>query len=156
MKSITTGTLSTFRPLTTAEITKIIMNSPAKHCCLNPATTWLVKQLCYLLAPSIAEMCNASFVQGILPKNQKHAVVRPRLKKSSLKPDDMNSYRPISNLSFISKTIERVVAVRFSEHADCTSCYPSANRPIVHTIPLRRQSQPSTIIWCTTSIKQVK
>ena len=74
------GTLSTFRPVTTAEITKIIMNSPAKHCCLDPAPTWLVKQLCHLLAPSIAEMCNASVLQGILPENQKHAVVRPRLK----------------------------------------------------------------------------
>ena len=56
--------------------------------------------------------------------------MKPRLKKPSLNPDDLNSYRPISNLSFISKVVERVVATRLSEHfesqgllPDCQSAY---------------------------------
>ena len=46
------------------------------------------------------------------------AIVRPRLKKPSLDPNDLNSYRPISNLSFVSKIIECMVAAWFSEHAE--------------------------------------
>jgi len=57
-------------------------------------------------------MCNASLSEGVFPLTQ--AIVKPRLKKPTLNPDDVNSYRPISNLSFISKVVERVVAARLS------------------------------------------
>ena len=72
----------------------------------------------------IAAICNASFVLGILPTSHKHAIVQPRLKKATLDPNDLNSYRPISNLSFLSKTIERVVAIRFNEHTDAYRLMP--------------------------------
>ena len=45
--------------------------------------------------------------------------------KPTLDPDDLNSYRPISNLSFPSKTIERVVAARFNEHVKTHNLLPS-------------------------------
>jgi len=50
---------------------------------------------------------------------------RPRLKKPTLDPAELTSYRPISNLSFISKTVERVVAARFSEHMEAEHLLPS-------------------------------
>ena len=90
------------------------MGSPGKQCSSDPAPSWLVKRLCPVLSGTIASICNASFVDGVLPPSQKHAIVRPRLNKLTLDSDDLNSYRPISNLSFLSKTIERVVAVRFN------------------------------------------
>ena len=92
------------------------MDSPDKQCSSDPTITWLVKRLCSVLSGTIAIICNASFIEGVLPSSQKHAIVRPRLKKPTLDPDDLNSYRPVSNPSFLSKTIERVVAVRFNKH----------------------------------------
>ena len=50
--------------------------------------------------------------------SQNHAIMKPRLKKTTLNPEDLNVFRPISNLSFRSKTIERVVAVRFNEDVE--------------------------------------
>jgi len=53
------------------------------------------------------------------PTSQRQAVVTARLKKPSLNPDDLNSYRPIYNLSFLSKLIERAVAtMQFMAHSD--------------------------------------
>ena len=69
-------------------------------------------------------MCNASLTEGVFPDSLKHAVVRPRLKKPTLNPDELSSYRPISNLSFISKTVERVVAARFAVHAELQCLLP--------------------------------
>ena len=43
----------------------------------------------------------------------------------------MNSYRRISNLTFLSKTIEQAVAIRFIEHAELQEfnpCHQSAYR----------------------------
>src|SRR5664279_3656978 len=70
-------------------------------------------------------MCNASLTEGIVPSVLKAAVVSPRLKKPTLDPVDMASYRPISNLSFLSKTLERLVATRFVQHARAHRLLPS-------------------------------
>src|SRR5208282_1307584 len=98
--------------------------TPAKHCHLDPVPTWLVKRSTEVLAPVFVAMCNSSLRSGKFPDSQKHAVVCPRLKKPTLDPDDVNSYRPISNLSFASKLVERVVASRFTAHAEYNKLFP--------------------------------
>ena len=49
---------------------------------------------------------------GVFSAQLKQARVQPLLKKSTLDPDDVSSYRPICNLPYISKFIERVVVSR--------------------------------------------
>jgi len=92
----------------------------------DPIPTWLVKRLTEYLAvaPVICQLCNASLQSCSLPASQKHAVVQPRLKKASLNSEDVNSYRPISNLSFLSKFVERIVASRFVNHAESNALFP--------------------------------
>ena len=116
--------LSDFRPVTSEEILKIVGASPAKHCMLDPAPTWLIKRLVPDLAGTITKMCNMSLEEGNFPNMLKATIVRPRLKKKNLDPEDMNSYRPISNLTFLLKTVERVVAIRFVEHAELHGLLP--------------------------------
>ena len=65
------------------------------------------------------------FVNGCFPASQKQAIVRPRLKKPSLDPLELNSYRPISNLSFASKILERLAVNRFNKHSNMHSLLPS-------------------------------
>ena len=43
-------------------------------------------------------------------------MVTPLLKKSTLNPDIFKNYRPVSNLSYISKLLERVVAGRLTDY----------------------------------------
>ena len=116
----------TFWPFTADEITRIVMESPKKQCSKDLAPTFFIKRLCSctVLSTAVAAICNASFTEGVLPVSQKHTIVRPRLKKSTLDADDLNSYWPISNLTFLSKTIERVMATRFNEHADANDLLP--------------------------------
>jgi hypothetical protein len=73
----------------------------------------------------------------VLPTDSKRAIVRPLLKKSSLDPNDPSSYRPISNLSFVSKVVEKVVDARISNHTSKHNLLPvfqqSAYRPFHST-----------------------
>ena len=46
----------------------------------------------------------------------KEASVRSLFKKTSLPKNELKNYRPVSNLSFISKTLEKVVANRLQTH----------------------------------------
>ena len=118
--------LCVFRSVSKDEITKIINEL---HCLLDPAPNWLIKQLSPQLTLTIADMCNASFAGGVLLSSQKHAIVKPRLKKPTLDSDNLNSYRLISNLSFISKTNKRVVIVRFNEHCEANKLIPVCQQP---------------------------
>jgi len=117
--------LSTLQPVTAAEVTKLLTKVPAKHCRLDPVPTWLVKRAAAQFAPILATLCNASFQAGSLPTSQKHALVSARLKKPQLDPADTNSYRPISQLSFASKLVERAVATRFVQHCTQNSLLPA-------------------------------
>jgi hypothetical protein len=51
-----------------------------------------------------------------VPVNFKRAVIRPLLKKPDLDKDILKNYRPVSNLPFISKLLERIVASRLDTH----------------------------------------
>ena len=108
--------LSEFQPVTTDEIAKLLVKSPAKQCLLDPAPTWLIKQCSDIVSPVIAAIRNASFDQVTFPHCCKKAIIRPRLKKPNLDLNDVASYRPISNRSFLSKVVEKVVDVRLSDH----------------------------------------
>ena len=55
-------------------------------------------------------MVNISLQSAVVPQSLKVASLQPCLKKASLDPDEFNSFRLISNLKFISKSIEKVVA----------------------------------------------
>jgi len=84
--------LSDFDPVTTKEVIDIMNKLPPKHCDLDPVPTRLLKKAAPVMAPVIGAMCNASLSAGVLPASQKHALVRPLLKKSTLDPDDLCSY----------------------------------------------------------------
>ena len=68
---------------------------------------------------------NYSLAEGCFPSIFKNAHVRPLLKKPSLPPEDLNNYRPISNLNFISKILEKVVASRMNSHLSTNSLFLS-------------------------------
>jgi len=116
--------LTQYNPVTPEEVATVLKNAPAKQCSLDLVPTWLVKKLSTVFAPIIANLANASFSQCTLPVDQKKAIRRPPLKKPSLDASDLNNYRPISNLSFLSKTVERLVDARFVAHADKNLLFP--------------------------------
>ena len=113
-----------FQRVTVAEVVRLLGRAPSKHCVLDPAPTWLVKRAADVLGPVIAAVCNTSLQSGFLPASQKQARVTARLKKPSLNPDDLNSFRPISNVTFLSKLVERVVARQFTAHANKHDLFP--------------------------------
>ena len=92
--------------LSIEEVCQIVLESCNASCRLNPGPTWLVKSCLDVLALSITEMVNVSLLSGRVPENWKTTVVIPPLKKPGL---DLlyKNFRPVSNLSFISKVVEK-------------------------------------------------
>ena len=87
------------------------------RCWCHVATTTLLLKSCIdqLIFP-ITTIINLSMQSGVVPQDFKQALVNPLIKKQTLCKDDLRNYRPISNLSFLSKILEKVVANRLHEH----------------------------------------
>ena len=107
---------SCFKQVSQEEIRKIIMKSPSKSCLLDPWPTFLVEECIDILLPSITRLVNCSLSEGVVPDEFKKAIVTPLIKKSSLPPNDLKNYRPVSGLGFISKLVERIVASQLNDH----------------------------------------
>ena len=88
------------------------MQSPTNSCALDPIPAFLVKEMVDVLLPYVTAMINTSLREGRLPSSHKHAVITPLLKKPGLDAEELKNYRPVSNLTFVSKLVERVVASR--------------------------------------------
>ena len=76
------------------------------------------------LLPIITLILNSSLQSGQFPDTLKTAVVKALLKKISLDADDLSNYRPVSNLSFISKIIEKCVHLQLTEHIETNGLFP--------------------------------
>ena len=99
-----------FSECSEVDVRSFIMNSPTKSCGLDSLPTHLFKKYIDLFLPYITSLINMCLSSGRFPACCKHAIVVPLLKKSSLEINDINNFRPVSNLSFLSKIIERIVA----------------------------------------------
>ena len=57
-----------------------------------------------------------SLTSGIFPQTHKSADVKPLLKKPTLDHNNLKNFRPVSNFSFLSKIIEKIVLSQMSDH----------------------------------------
>ena len=83
---------------------------------LDPIPTSLTKECLSDLLPLITRIVNSSLCSGAVPPQFKQAVVTPLLKKPGLDLKDLKNFRPVSNLPFISKILEKVVLTQLQKH----------------------------------------
>ena len=75
----------------------------------------LVKECADILITPITKIVNYAIKEGSFANCFKMAYVTPLQKKPSLDRNILKNYRPVSNLSFISKLIKKVVAKQLKE-----------------------------------------
>ena len=106
-----------FQTITLSNLQKIIQSTPNKNCDLDPIPTSLLKQILPSIVSTIADIINTSLWDGIFPETFKIALVRPLLKKPNLDLLERN-YRPVSNLSYVSKLVEHITAAQLVNHIE--------------------------------------
>lgn len=118
-----THTLSSFHLPSFSELTVLIQKSKPSTCQLDPLPTYLVKSCLPSLLPIIASIIHSSLTTGIVPTSFKTAVITPILKRPGADPSNFNNFRPISNLPFISKILEKTVATQIHSHLSHNNLY---------------------------------
>ena len=96
-------TFDEFNMVTVDDVRECVVELSSKSCELDPLPL-------DTLLPFTSKIINASLQSGQILSYLKVAKLRPLLKKASLDHTQFSNYRPISNLTFISKAIEKSVA----------------------------------------------
>ena len=81
---------------------------------------------------SLTDLFNSSLASGILPQCFKSALGTPIIKKRCLDHNDMNNYRPVSNLCIIANILEKLVLSQVFSYLNSHNLYntcQSAYRP---------------------------
>ena len=109
--------LSDFVPTDIEELKSIIRKNGIKTSCADPLPQSVIEDNLDALLPAWVDIINKSLADGNF-SGFKQAVITPLLKGTDLDPEDLKSYRPISNLQFLGKLIERVVLARLHGHME--------------------------------------
>ena len=109
-------TLATFSEVTVDELRRLLSKMPSKSSPLDVLPCSLMKSCQDVFAPAITKLANLSLRSGKFPACYKRAQVLPLLKKADLDTSSPANYRPISNLSTVSKILERLVLARLRPH----------------------------------------
>ena len=112
-----TSELIQFDEVSTPDVLNEINKLECKSCELDSMPTKFIKSHTDIFLESITTIINMSLQSGIFPESWKTAILRPLHKKSTL-PLELKNYRPVSNLSFLSKVLERVGMSQILKHCE--------------------------------------
>ena len=101
----------------------IVKNSKFTTCGTNPMPSKLIKLHLDVLLTMIMRMVNYSLMAGVFNESWKTSIVKPLLKKEGL-DTVLKNYRPVNNLSYMSKIIEKAMLLRFNDHCRRNNLIP--------------------------------
>ena len=100
--------LSSLTEASVEEVSKIIMSCKPKSCALDSLPTDILKLTLPVHLDTITKLVNTSFFTDVFPCALKRVVVSPILKKAGCDRNCLQNHRPVANLLFVSKVVEKL------------------------------------------------
>ena len=113
---LTSQVVNEFRSVDETELMEIIKKTLPKSCKLDPLPTSVLLTHSDAFLPTLTDIVNTSQDTSEFTANLKQAIPQPLLKNLGL-PLILQNYRPVSNLSYISKLIERAACTQHIDFA---------------------------------------
>ena len=108
--------MTSFACVTASEVERLIKSAPMKISPLDQLQISVIRSCSAEFVAIIAHIANTSFKAGRFPSARKAGVVAPLLKKPGLDTNDFKSFRPITNLTTLSKLLEPLTLSRLKPH----------------------------------------
>ena len=83
---------------------------------LDPLPASVLKTCFPIILPTLTSIINMSLKNGVMPCALKVVVLKPLLKKQDADFEQLQNFRLISILIFVSKLIEKAVALQLNDH----------------------------------------
>ena len=107
--------MTEFEPTNDEELTGLIKEFGIKTSQEDPIPSDILHMIIEEALPTLKLLINQSLATGSMD-GVKFSIIDPVLKKCGLDSDEKKNYRPVNNLVFFSKLIERVVSRRLNSH----------------------------------------
>ena len=104
-------------------VLELIQKMPSKSCILDPLPTWLLKDNITLFLPYLTSIVSTSLTSGVFPASYCSVVMSPLIKKHNLDKNCLQNYRPVSNLQFDAKVVEKAAISQISEHINSNDLF---------------------------------
>ena len=95
--------------MTEADVLRYIMETRKTCCSLDPINVSKLGEAYEFAAPAVGAIINSSFDEGHFVTTERCGLIRPYLKKIGLEMNDLSNYCPVTNLTHLSKIIERAM-----------------------------------------------
>ena len=124
---VTDARLLSFKTVNKNDLTRVIENAKKTHCAVDPMPISDVAgaENFSNIVDMILMIVNISISTYVYPKSEKRAVIKPVL-KGVLDCQSLSSFRPISNLSFLSKILEHVMLAQLVDHLERIHALPDS------------------------------
>ena len=129
-------TFSYFRLVTGADVLRYMRETRKTCCSLDPINVSKLGEAHKSAASAVGAIINSSFDDGHFVASEKRGLIRPYLKKIGLDINDLYNYRPVTNLTHLSKIIEWAMLdqlVPFLEEVGVVPRYQSTYRKFYST-----------------------
>ena len=103
------STFSYFRLINETNVLRYMKETKKTCCPLDLINISKLGPVYERAAPAVVAIINSSFTEGSFSVSEKRGLVRPHLKKVGLDVEDLANYRPVTNLSYLSKMEERAM-----------------------------------------------
>ena len=128
-------------------VRKFAVKTLTKSCDLDPLPASVLKICFPIILPMLTSITNMSLKNGVMPCALKVAVLKPFLKKQDADSEQLQNFRPISNLIFVSKLIEKAVALQLNDHILRHHLDEIFSPPIKHFTVLKQPSLKFTMMF---------
>ena len=119
-----TSCISEFQLVTWCEVRKVLAGMTNKSCALDTVDTKVLKDGLNYILEEITDLINFSLQFGQFLRKWKTSIVKPMIKKINSCNLDLSfqNFRPISNVNFLSKALEKIALNQLMMH--CNSLMP--------------------------------
>ncbi len=116
--------LTEFHPVSREQVKKCIMKLKPKSCELDPLPASLFRSIVDYILDFLTMVFNKSLESGCFVKHWKCGVLRPLIKGRNI-PCVQPNYRPVSNLPFLSKVLEKLALEQIHTHCQAQNVFPA-------------------------------
>ena len=128
---------NSFLPMDKEDILNIIKKMNPTTSIMDPCNTRFLIKFKEIIADAITTITNQSLTTGKLLDDWKMAAVRPLIKGQNMSTE-LKNYRPVSNLSFLSKVVEKAAQAQLQKYFDKQSLLPNHQSHIDNITQLRQ------------------
>jgi len=116
IKELSSPCMSEFKDVSEDDFNFVLWNLTNKSYMFDPTPVSILQSCRDIIYPVLHYITSRSLDETIFSNELKHATITPIIKSIKLDPEELKSYRPISNTPYLAKVLEKTAFYQIKDH----------------------------------------